>query len=351
MGSRARTNLEAENDVKEALRQLEIAALNFAYRLLKDDTVRKEYIAKTSAFSEEMLAAYRAGNISAGQAAEAANQMRNEIMEAARGKSSDIGRAKAVALKSKGLDLADLAEKYAQKKFNQPMEALLPAQRDEVFLEIVRASGRANPKVNARAARLGSAARGLWVLTVVIAAYNVGTAEYKGHALGREAAGAGGGFAGGAAGGAVAGVWFGPVGVGVGVVIGGVLGAITADQAYIEVAGPREEAVRKFLPAFTHMFHVDEDAMAQAMIAQLGINLDAVLDVFKELDRSYTSDVDDVALLYVEGVQRSGRTPIVQGLKLNMELRAFLVDSLEAGWTTDRERRAITYLQGLEKPS
>jgi hypothetical protein len=28
---------------------------------------------------------------------------------------------------------------------------------------------------------------------------------------------------------------------------------------------------------------------------------------------------------------------------------SFLIDSLEAGWTTDRERRAVGYLQGLAK--
>src|SRR5262245_8248706 len=107
MGSRARNNPGADNDVEQALREFEIEALNFGYRFVKDQAVRREYIAKTSAFSEEMLAAYRSGTISARQAAEAAHQMRNELLELARGRSSDIGRAKAAALKSHGLDFGE----------------------------------------------------------------------------------------------------------------------------------------------------------------------------------------------------------------------------------------------------
>jgi hypothetical protein len=351
MSSRARQNPQAESDVQRALQQLESEALNFAYRFIDIAKVRSEYISRTQAFAAETMDAYRQGALSAGQAAEAAQQMRNQILEMCRAKSSDLGKAIAQAMKRKGLDLEALTARYAAEKYKRPFAALNAAERDEVFLEVVRASGRPQGRANLKAARLGAAGRALWVLTFAIAAYNVGTAEYKTHALGREVAGAGGGFAGGAAGGAIAGVWFGPVGVAVGVIVGGVLGSIMADQVYVEVTGPREIAVRKFLPQFTHMFHVEEDAMADAMISRLGIDLDAVHEVFRELERTYTSDADDVALLYVEKVH--GRRPpsIIQGLKLNGELRRFLVELLEDGWTSEREKRAIGFLQSLEEPA
>lgn len=350
MNARARTNPQADADVQQALRQLEVEALNFAYRFVKDNHIRQQYLSRTKAFSEEVLNAYRKGELSAKQAAEAAHQMRNEIMEWARARSSDLGRAKAKSLKAQGLDFDDLAEKYSQKKFRKAFSALSEAEKSDVFLEMVESAGRANPKVSARAARLGAVGRGLWVLSAVIAVYNVGRAEYKIHAAGREAASVGGGFAGGAAGGALAGIWFGPVGVAVGVVIGGVLGCITADQAYIELTGPREAAVRRLLPRFTHMFHVDEGALARALISELGIDMESVLVVLRELERSYSTDVDDVAVLYVGAVRAEGQTSIEQGLKLNRELRELLIDAMESGWTSDDEKRSIGYLKALATP-
>jgi hypothetical protein len=213
---------------------METQALSFAARFIQDSNVRQDYIQKTQAMSRELREAYEAGSISAREAAQAANEMRNEIMEMARVRSSDLGRAKAQQLKAKGLDLDDLVAKYANRKFGQDFADLARGQQDEVLLEIVESAGRANPKVNANAARLGALGRGLWVLTAVVAIYNISTAEDKVDAAAREAVNVGGGFAGGAAGGALAGVWCGPVGVIIGVVIGGVLGSIAADAAYLE---------------------------------------------------------------------------------------------------------------------
>jgi hypothetical protein len=217
MSGRAVNNPKAHQEVETALREFELQSVNWGYRWINDSGVRKEYLTRTKQFSDEIRAAYEAGKLSAKQAAEAANQMRNELMDLARIKSSDVGRAKAIALKAKGLELAELAEKYAAKMFGRSVSTLSKAEQDMVYLEIVAAAGRANPKVSAAAARLGAAGRAVWVLAAVIAVYNVGTAEYKVHAAGREASNMGGGFLGGAAGGAAAGVWFGPVGVGVGV--------------------------------------------------------------------------------------------------------------------------------------
>lgn len=104
MSSRERANPDANTAVQVALRNVEIEAVNFAYRFVKDGRVREDYVSKAKAFSREVLNEYRAGRLSAKQAAEAAHQMRNEILEMARVRSSDLGRAKAADLKASGLD-------------------------------------------------------------------------------------------------------------------------------------------------------------------------------------------------------------------------------------------------------
>jgi len=80
---------------------MEVQAVNFGYRFTNDVHVRQEYMRKTRESAENLRAAYKNGDISARDAAKAANQMRNEIMEFARTNSSDLGRAKAKALKQK----------------------------------------------------------------------------------------------------------------------------------------------------------------------------------------------------------------------------------------------------------
>lgn len=102
-----------KNDVKNTFTQMESQAVNFASRFITDSATRAMYMAKTKEMSNALLANIESGALTPRQAAEAANQLRNEIMEFARIKSSDLGRAKAKALKAQGLDLDRLTEKYA----------------------------------------------------------------------------------------------------------------------------------------------------------------------------------------------------------------------------------------------
>lgn len=223
----------------EELRQLEVQALNFATRFINDANVRRDYQRQVGRYSNELRAAVNQGQMSARQAAEAAQQMRNQIMEVARLRSSDIGRAAARGLKPEGVGLTQLCERYAQRLFQRPFSALTDAQRNQVFLEIVEASGRTRPSVNAATLRMARLGRGLIVVSVGIAVYNIATAEDRVDAAAREGAVAGGGILGGIAGGAAAGALFGAatgpgavVAVPVGVFVGGVLGALGADFAY-----------------------------------------------------------------------------------------------------------------------
>lgn len=331
----------------EAVRQFEIQSINFGARFIKDSRVRLVYMEKTKAYAQSLTELMSRGELSPKEAAEAANQMRNEIMAWARTKSSDLGRAKAQALKAKGLDLDALCNKYAQKFNGKLFKDLSKTEQDTVFIAIVESSGRANPKVSARAAKLGKAGRALWILSAGIAIYNIAAAEDKTRAAGREVAGVGGGFAGGAASGALVGIWAGPVGVAIGVVVGGVLGAILADEVYIEFVGSNREFVKRFLDPHTSMFSTDESAIANGLLKTFGYEMDKVYAVFQELDYAYTSDADDIALLYIKRIQAAGSSTVKMSLKTHKSLRNLLVLILDSGWTNEAESKAIFYLKNL----
>lgn len=224
-----------DNTLDTSLSLLEAEAFNFAVRNIQDANVRKSYMRQTQQMSMQYRSLVKSGALSASEAASQVQVLRNEIMEAHRLKSSDIGKAKAISLKTNGLSLNELCEKYAKKMFNKPYSYLTETQKNKVYLEIIESSGRSRPSVNAAAGRLHNVGRGLLVLTVGIAVYNIATAEDKAKATAREGVVLGGGFAGGAAGGAAAGLVCGPgapVCVTIGVFIGGALGALGADFAF-----------------------------------------------------------------------------------------------------------------------
>lgn len=328
-----------DREVEVALRALETEAVNFGYRLTKDAATRQWYIQKTQEMTTELRARVRSGELSPRRAAEMAQEMRNEIMEAARARTSDMGRAGARQLKAKGRALDELIDKYAQRKYSRGFQQLTQGQQDEVLLEIVDAAGRQNPKVNARQAKLGALGRGLWVLSAVIAVYNISVAEDKAHATGREVANVAGGFAGGAMAGAAAGIWFGPIGVAVGVAVGGVVGSLIADEAYTELTPPKDPRVRNILPRFTGFWSFDEDGLAKALYDEAGIDLDRVSAVFREINQDHSGDADAAAYAYVREVKRRGGPPL-HALRLNSGLRQQLSRALQSGWwVTDAEKR------------
>jgi len=89
--------------------------------------------------------------------------------------------------------------------------------------------------MNAAASKYSKLGRGLLVVTIGVAVYNIAAAEDKVTATAREGVIIGGGFSGGAAGGAVAGLTCGPgapVCVTIGVFVGGALGALGADFTF-----------------------------------------------------------------------------------------------------------------------
>lgn len=229
------SNADDRNELEVSLTVMESEALNFAYRFINDGNVRISYINQTKMLAQEYRKKVTSGAMPPKEAALQVYELRNQIMEAQRLRTSDIGRAKAVNLKHTGLDLSELTEKYAQRKFDTSFLKLSPAHQNQVYLEIIESSGRARPSVNTAANRLSNLGKGLLVVTVGIAIYNITSADNKKKAIAREGAVISGGFVGGAAGGALAGLACGPgapVCSVMGVFIGGALGAMGADFTF-----------------------------------------------------------------------------------------------------------------------
>lgn len=218
-----------------SLTQLESESFNFAARFIQDGTVRRRYVAQIKEFSEDYRHKVDLGKLTPREAAAEVNDLRNAIMEASRFRSSDIGRARAIRLKGTGRTLRELLESYAGLKYRRPFDQLSVSQQNHVYLEIIEASGRARPSVNVAMARLSRAGRGLLVVTLACAVYNVAASEDMSKAATREGVAIGGGFIGGAVGGAVAGMACGPgapICVTLGVFVGGALGALGADLSF-----------------------------------------------------------------------------------------------------------------------
>jgi hypothetical protein len=221
--------------LEEAIRASEAEAIAFAERFIKDAQVRANYVEQAKRFSKEVLKEVEAGKITPQAGALKANEMRNGILDASRINNSDIGRAISEAEKATGKTMLELMEYYAAKLHGKEFSNLSAAEQDTVFLEIVRASGRPNPKWTATAARFGKVGKGLLVVTIAISVYTIATSDRPGREAAKQGTTVGVGFLGSMAGGAAAGFACGPgapVCVAVGVFIGGMAFAVGADLTF-----------------------------------------------------------------------------------------------------------------------
>ena len=219
-----------------SLSAFEAEAVNFAARFIPDHALRVQYIARIKQMAAAILDDVRRGTITTEEGQSLANQLRNEILATTRGASSDIGRAWAEALKAQGRTLLELQERYAAQLFKRGFDTLSEAERNEVFLAIIEASGRARPSVLIASARLARLSRGLLFVTAAIAVYQVATSDRPGREAVKQGTVVGAGLAGGAlAGAAATGLICGPgapVCVGIIVFIGGGLAALGVDVGF-----------------------------------------------------------------------------------------------------------------------
>lgn len=88
--------------------------------------------------------------------------------------------------------------------------------------------------------------------------------------------------------------------------------------------------------------HMDEAGLAGAL-HDMGSNMPRIYAIFQRLDEVHNSDVDDVALLYVERIRSN--SSLVMAVRNHPQLRALLIRSLDEGFTTDREYAAMDVIR------
>jgi hypothetical protein len=228
------TNSRAYDLLRDALDDLGATAQNFAWVCINDAGVRGNYLRKIAQISADVLAEVNAGKATAEAGAEFANGLRNTIMDESRRQLSSIGEAASEAYKITGKTLEQLVEENVAKMFpGRQFAELLAVERREIFLEIIRSSGRGSLRFAAFIPKLRLAGRGCVLFTVAIVTYDLWTADNKVEAGLNDALVFGGGAAGGALAGAATGLVCGPAAPFCSTalfIVGGIMGAM-AGQA------------------------------------------------------------------------------------------------------------------------
>ncbi len=226
-----------DKHLEQELADLQTSSVAFAQRFINDSKLRQHYIQSTKDFSDELIEKVKRNQMSPEVAAKQAHSMRNTIMNAMRGKTSDFGLALVRFLKKEGKTLQELERKYSHELFKKDMTALNNAQRGDIWRKIIAKSGEPQLRVSNSAKWMGRMGRGLFFLTAAIAIFHIAKAENKVRATANELTALGGGFAGSAALG-TAGLVCGPAAlfcVPLGIFIGGVAGAFGADWAFDKI--------------------------------------------------------------------------------------------------------------------
>lgn len=184
---------------EHALLMLQTEANNFAYMFIKDARLRSQYSSGIKTMSNELLDDVKSGRISAMSGAQQANYLRNELMDVVRRRSHPILLAYARSLKLNSVGKNDILEKKSMDLFKKSFSALTAAEVDAVYLEAIAASGRSRESVNRLAAIYGRAGKGLFVLSLAIALYEIYEADNRMRETAKQSAIVGSSIAGGVA--------------------------------------------------------------------------------------------------------------------------------------------------------
>ncbi len=229
------TERKDQAGLRSAIVGFESSAFNFGARFIPDSMMRADYNLKARNLSTEIINQVKTGKLSASEGARRASEMRNLLMDATRGKTSEIARAYAFREKAIGKSLIELEHRYADRLFSKPFTSLGAGQKGLVWNEVVFAAGRPRIKANQLATLFGVAGRSFIAITITISVYNIVTADDAAKATAQESAVLGGGLLGSVAGGAAAGLACGPgapVCVSIGVFVGGVMFAVGAQLTF-----------------------------------------------------------------------------------------------------------------------
>lgn len=196
------------------------------------EKTRTQYLQQIEKASIELESAVLRKDIPAIEGAKQASYIRNQIKELSRASSSILARSIAETLQKSPRSLADLVESYAKRLYGgRPFSSLNVGERDKVFLEIIRASGRDSSLATTLSKVTGFAGKTLLVATFAVALARVWVSDDKLAALGREGVMLGAGYGGGYTGAFAASFLCGtnPICVVLFVLIGGIIATMGAD--------------------------------------------------------------------------------------------------------------------------
>lgn len=226
---------EGRAEFDRAMDALRADVTAMAAMATNDGHVRMLYNRQTQALSRQLQAEVHFGRMAWKEAAEKGRLLRGDIMQIIRRRTSPIGKARAEQMKAQNTTEGTLLERKSKRLFKKTFDALSPAQREQVYADIVRSTGTPDPVTNAKVARWSRIGRGLIVLALAVSAYNIAVAEDHAAQATEEAAVMGAGIAGGVAFGAGAGLLCGPgspVCVTIGAFVGGALTAFGVSMAF-----------------------------------------------------------------------------------------------------------------------
>lgn len=228
-----RSDDNARSEFKMAIRALETQIASAGTHMTIDAQARAVYAREVRNMAEALRRDAESGRISWADAAEKAQQTRNFVMEAIRGRSTPIGRALATRLKAEGATLNEVLARQTVKLYGNGavFAALNKSQQASVYSKVIASAGRSNPAVTAIMRKIGYAGRGLVMVSLAISIYSITTSANQTRAIEREVVVTGTGIGASIAGGALAGLACGPgapVCVTLGAFVGGALGAFGA---------------------------------------------------------------------------------------------------------------------------
>ncbi len=228
----------AERDHFERVIEVFQAELvNVAVHMSLDSHARMLYEREICTMANKLRHRALTNEISWGIAAKQANETRNAVMDMMRSRSTPVGRAMAQKMKVSGRGLNEMVAAKMRELFGSgaSFDRLTEPQKNKVYRAIVESAGKSNTRVNVLMRNVSHVGRGLIILSVGIAVYNIATADDTVAAAGQEIAFASAGIGGGIAGGAAAGLACGPgapLCAGVGAFIGGALAAFGVSLFY-----------------------------------------------------------------------------------------------------------------------
>jgi len=92
--------------------------------------------------------------------------------------------------------------------------------------------------------------------------------------------------------------------------------------------------------------NMDEAGLANSLYKEAGTDTEKLFQVFNRLDIHYNSDVDDVAVLYVNLVRKNGGA-VAQAIGKDKKLIELLIKVMDEDYTAENEAKAIAYLKTL----